>query len=216
MIRRLGLLGPVDAEGNPNPELKSALDRLTQMGLSIANDSRGRDCTAGVVIGDLGACGVVKAPASAAVGTCGPSLRTALPGPPASARASYRSAAIRLTPRLVSIMRRLSSGPRRTSSRRFKRAMRPMREPMPGGKGIDDADAFVEASRDCGMGATRCPAYFTDCKQAEPSYKYGWRYHEIGSGSFRARRAIVFPKPGIILSECNAYAEALLDSIPDM
>ena len=43
MIRRLGLLGLVDAEGNPNPELKSALDRLTQMGLSIANDSRERD-----------------------------------------------------------------------------------------------------------------------------------------------------------------------------
>jgi hypothetical protein len=83
-------------------------------------------------------------------------------------------------------------------------------------EGIDDADAFVEASRDCGMGATRYPAYFTDCKQAEPSYKYGWRYHEIGSGSFRARRAIVFPKPGIILSECNAYAEALLDGIPDI
>lgn len=53
MIRRLGLLGLVDAEGNPNPELKSALDRLTQMGLSIANDSRERDCTAGVVIGVL-------------------------------------------------------------------------------------------------------------------------------------------------------------------
>lgn len=43
MIRRLGLLGLVDARGNPNPELKSALDRLTQMGLSIANDNRERD-----------------------------------------------------------------------------------------------------------------------------------------------------------------------------
>lgn len=53
MIRHLGLLGLMDAEGNPNPELKSALDRLTQMGLSIANDNRERDCTAGVVIGVL-------------------------------------------------------------------------------------------------------------------------------------------------------------------
>lgn len=43
MIRRLGLLGLVDAEGNPSPEFKSALNRLTQMGLSIANDSRERD-----------------------------------------------------------------------------------------------------------------------------------------------------------------------------
>ncbi|RRF99450.1 MAG: hypothetical protein DUD39_04150 [Coriobacteriaceae bacterium] len=215
MIRRLGLLGLVDARGNPNPELKSALNRLTQMGLSIANDNRERD-TLPVSSSTSWSLRCGEGPGFGG----GWYLRPFPEGRPAWSACFCESViperGYPFDPAPREYHAAFVERPEEDVVKAFQESNEAYARAYVRRKGLDDADAFVEASRDCGMGATRYPAYFTDCKQAETSYKYGWCYHEIGSGSFRARRAIVFPKLGIILSECNAYAEALPDGIPDM
>ena len=61
LINRYSDAGWVDAEGNPCLELARAIDALGQMGVAISYEQNIRNRKAGVVLGERGAVGVVRA-----------------------------------------------------------------------------------------------------------------------------------------------------------
>lgn len=208
VIKRYHPMGLVDAQGNPNPELKRALDQLSQMGLTIANSTEELEREAGVVIGTLGACGVVKAP-----GIGGGWLIKPFPEDPSLWASYFREN--------IMDQRHYPFGP---AAREFHATFveRPEEDFVQASidgneayatayaqrKGFDPAP-FIEFAREVGKGISKYMCYVTDYSQFVPSYEYGWRLHEAGTGPFRARRAVVFPQIGAIMSECNSWHEGI-------
>lgn len=62
LVNRYSPAGWVDDEGNPCPELARVIGALAQMGVAISYDKDYANRKLGVVIGERGAAGIVKAP----------------------------------------------------------------------------------------------------------------------------------------------------------
>lgn len=209
LINRYADAGWVDAEGNPCPELARAIDALGQMGMAISYEQNIRKRKVGVVLGERGAVGVVRAPGLRGGWYLRPfpedrslwsarfrEIFPAVDFPLSPARREYHATIVE--PEEENVARAFADG-----DEVYSRAYA-LRHDL-------DPDALAEMTQALGRDFDRPRFFVADLTGCEPDLSMGWRYVGEARGHARTRRVMLVPEIGAIFSNCSAWSPSVSD-----
>lgn len=203
LVNRYAAAGWVDAEGNPCPELARVIGALGQVGLAISYGRGVFDCKMGVVLGDEGAAGVVRAP-----GRDGGWYLRPFPEDrsmwPARFREVFPASEFPFGPAQREYHAMLVEPRGEDVVRGFRQGDEPYLRAYALRNGVDPD--LLAAMGDAIREDPGRPAFAVfDYRGCEPDLSMGWRYFGEAVGHVRVRGVTLLPELGAVFSDCHAW-----------
>lgn len=210
LVNRHAPSGWVDAEGNPCPELSRVIDALGQMGIAISYEQSIRKRKVGVVVGERGAAGVVKASGFGG----GWYLRT-FPDDRSQWAACFRevlpASKLPFEPASREYHATIVEPEEENVAQAFYRGDEPYARAYALRHDLDP-DALAEMTRALRKNFDRPRIFVADLTNCEPDLSMGWRYVGEAQGHARCRRVMLVPEIGAIFSNCSAWSPSVSES----
>lgn len=203
LVNRYSPAGWVDDEGNPCPELARVIGALAQMGVAISYDKDYANRKLGVVIGERGAAGIVKAP-----GFGGGWYLRPFPEDRAEWGARFREIfspeKFPFDPAAREYHAAFAEPEEENVFQAFVEGDEPYVRAYALRHGLDP-DALSDMGGAIYRSSNRTRLFVADYTGCEPDLSMGWRYVAESVGPCRFRRVMLLPEIGAVLSDCNAW-----------